>query len=85
MCPSCFLGSPLYNIIFSVVLNSSLSPRNYLSSSLEKRSPQSNESRNVQQLACAILKSVNSLISIYVNLHEMSLAPNTSPPLNLNL
>ena len=30
-------------------LNSSLSPRNYLFSSLEKRSPKSNESRNIQQ------------------------------------
>ena len=54
----------------------SLSSRTYL---LEKRSPKSNESRNVQQPASAILKCVKSLISHYVNFHEMSLVPNTSP------
>ena len=55
----------------------SLSSRTYL---LEKRSPKSsNESRNVQQLGSAILKSVKSLISLYVNFHEMSLVPDTSP------
>ena len=54
----------------------SLSSRTYL---LEKRSPKSNESRNVQQPASAILKCVKSLISPYVNFHEMSLVPNTSP------
>ena len=63
MCPSFFFGSPLYTLSPSVVLNSSLSSRTYLFCSLEKRSPKSNESRNVQQLACAILKCVNSLIS----------------------
>ena len=63
---------------FSVVLNSSLSLHNYLFPSLEKRSSKSNKSQNVQQLACAILKCVNSLISLYVNLHEMSLVPSTS-------
>ena len=41
--------------------------------------PKSNESRNVQQPASAILKCVKSLISPYVNFHEMSLVPNTSP------
>ena len=54
----------------------SLSSRTYL---LEKRSPKSNQSRNVQQPASAILKCVKSLISPYVNFHEMSLLPNTSP------
>ena len=54
----------------------SLSSRTYL---LEKRSPKSNESRNVQQPASTILKCVKSLISPYVNFHEMSLVPNTSP------
>ena len=54
----------------------SLSSRTYL---LEKRSPKSNESRNVQQPASAILKCVKSPISPYVNFHEMSLVPNTSP------
>ena len=63
VCPSFFFGSPLYTLSSSVVLNSSLSSRTYLFCSLEKRSPKSNESRNVQQLACAILKCVNSLIS----------------------
>ena len=37
-----------------------------------------NESRNVQQLVSAILKYVNSLILLYVNLHETSLVPSTS-------
>ena len=68
ICPSFFFGPPLNNIIFFVVLNSSPSSRTYLF-------------RNVHQLACAILKCVNSAISIYVNLHEMSLVPNTSPHL----
>ena len=77
VCPSFFFGSPLYTLSSSVVLNSSLSSRTYLFSSFEKRSPKSNESQNVQQLACAILKCVNSLISLYVNLHEMSFMPNT--------
>ena len=63
---------------FSVVLNSSLSLHNYLFPSFKKQSSKSNKSRNVQQLACAILKCVNSLISLYVNLHEMSLVPSTS-------
>ena len=66
---------------FSVVLDSSLSLHNYLFPSLEKRTSKSNKSRNVQQLACAILKCVNSLISFYVNLHEMSLVPSTSADL----
>ena len=60
---SFFFGSPLYTLSSSVVLNSSLSSRTYLFCSLEKRSPKSNESRKVQQLVCAILKCVNSLIS----------------------
>ena len=76
VCPSFFFGSPLYTLSSSVVLNSSLSSRTYLFSSFEKQSPKSNESQNVQ-LACTILKCVNSLISLYVNLHEMSLVPNT--------
>ena len=54
----------------------SLSSRTYL---LEKRSSKSNESRNVPQPASAILKCVKSLISPYVNFHEMSLVPTTSP------
>ena len=58
--PFILFGSPLYKIIFSVVLNSSLSTRNYLFSSLEKRSPKSNESRNIQQLTRDIkLCSIN--------------------------
>ena len=81
-CPSFFFGSPLYNIIFFVLLNSSLSSCTYLFSSLEKQSPKSVDNRNDHQLiACAILKCVNSVISLYVNLHEMSLVPNTSPHL----
>ena len=63
MCPSFLFGSPLYTLSSSVVWNSPLSSRTYLFCSLEKRSPKSTESRNVQQLACAILKCVNSLIS----------------------
>ena len=85
ICPSFFFGSPLY-IIFFVVFNSSLSSRTYLFSSLEKKYRKSNDNRNVHQLACAILKCVNSVISPYVNLHEMSLEPNTSPYLlNINI
>ena len=74
--PSFFFGSPLYTLPSSIVLNSSLSSRTYLFSAFEKRSPKSNKSQNVP-LACAILKCVNSLISVYVNLQEMSLVPNT--------
>ena len=74
--PSFFFGSPLYTLPSSIILNSSLSSRTYLFSSFEKRSPKSNKSQNVP-LACAILKCVNSLISVYVNLQEMSLVPNT--------
>ena len=73
-----FLVLHCTTLFFSVVLNSSLSLHNYLFPSLEKRSSKSNKSQNVQQLACAILKWVNSLISLYVNLHEMSLVPSTS-------
>ena len=73
-----FLVFHCTTLFFSVVLNSSLTLHNYLFPSLEKRSSKSNKSQNVQQLACAILKCVNSLISLNVNLHEMSLVPSTS-------
>ena len=48
MCPLFSFGSPLYTLSSSVVLNSSVSSRTYLFSSLEKQSPKSNESRNAR-------------------------------------
>ena len=81
-----FWFSTIKHYFFFVVLNSSLSSRTYLFSSLEKQSPKSNDNRNVHQLGRAILKCVTSAISLYVNLHEMSLVPNTSLHLsNINL